>query len=1147
MLGISSRQEQNIQQGLLNLNELWFANYFNANPTEENTTHVTAFFKIARRTESLDQQFIQSSLYHYQLDSVGKGTHLIEKIVYGAEFICLMRRPVDLGRETKESAEKTLLQAARSYFEGAYLTNSEPPMELDSIRCTVLSSVEAYHATECTVQQFANALTHFEKLNVPDEKCRPIDIALLYIPEQMEIRFLMDKINDKKTDIEEKYHLITTESCKLYNTPFLDHVPPLVKLVSNFRQISTLLWNEIELFYLKIIAKPSDEDKIFGQFNVIIHLLDGMSDWLKSQHSEIDVICSLLNSAQLPVLDLEEIKNKLPSGGEKFAKVFILRVDYIQDLQMEYVHNTIHPPQSFLRPKFNIISTGEQRYVDISQSLYQFANEAKLMSSANNTIYYIGLVEGSTPFNDGEITTIKYYRTSSSSTLSSGMFSGLKSTLVSITSGRTGSANPSQINGGVDSHETAMSSDDSDEDSVNSRRFYTSKMTQFFVPPPSTPLITEQVQLNWIGKSSIRSDKTGERRKPAVNSRKRAVQEPNEEVTNETKLSKPVKTRKGEVNRGGHRGHQITVGSSNTKQTLTQQNYKSQLTRRGNSLTQRIAEIFANESNGYSRLAKTSQPNLLFFNTKQRSTGPDFQWFDIGYGSQPSLRNHKTVILMGATGSGKSTLIDGMVNYILGVKLSDPFRFKCVHEDESVARNQALSQTSSVTAYTIHHHEGMTVPFSITLIDTPGYGDTRGVARDKEITQMIHRFLTQEETRIDEIHAACFVAASSNSRLTVTQRYILDSVLSIFGKDVKENIRLLVTFADNAEPPVVEACRVANFPVTFPSTGITYSKFNSSVLYASIEKGSFDELFWEMGQENFQKFFKMLEGMNGKDLTSTREVIQNRQLLEWSMKSIERELEVCLSKIENMELFRAKLSAYGRNNYNNDSFEKSEMRLVQVNCDKGFWAYNCLKCQQTCDSGVKSFANSEKTEMCRKQMCFCPDSEHEFQITEWRTTSVMTRTTLLDMKAEYESIYGKGMTNEQLQAKCLNDLNQNKTKILNLLKQVGDSTRLLESTALRSNALSPADYLSLMRSRVAEEQKPGYLTRLETLGELQQMLASSPNNVPRIVVSPITEFRTSLTKTSAASRSRSQLSPNNDDGPWKNIRPRRNDINYFSD
>ncbi|EFX70718.1 hypothetical protein DAPPUDRAFT_256810 [Daphnia pulex] len=35
-----------------------------------------------------------------------------------------------------------------------------------------------------------------------------------------------------------------------------------------------------------------------------------------------------------------------------------------------------------------------------------------------------------------------------------------------------------------------------------------------------------------------------------------------------------------------------------------------------------------------------------------------------------------------------------------------------------------------------------------------------------------------------------------------------------------------------------------------------------------------------------------------------------------------------------------------------------------------------------------------------------------------------------------------------------------------------------------------ADYLSLMRSRVAEEQALGYLMRLETLTELQQRLAS---------------------------------------------------------
>ena len=71
------------------------------------------------------------------------------------------------------------------------------------------------------------------------------------------------------------------------------------------------------------------------------------------------------------------------------------------------------------------------------------------------------------------------------------------------------------------------------------------------------------------------------------------------------------------------------------------------------------------------------------------------------------------------------------------------------NEDQSESRNQAhSSQTSSVTAYTIHHQTGMAVDYSLTLIDTPGYGDTRGVSRDKKIKKMIHRFLTQEETRV---------------------------------------------------------------------------------------------------------------------------------------------------------------------------------------------------------------------------------------------------------------------------------------------------------------------------------------------------------------------------------------------------------------
>lgn len=47
-------------------------------------------------------------------------------------------------------------------------------------------------------------------------------------------------------------------------------------------------------------------------------------------------------------------------------------------------------------------------------------------------------------------------------------------------------------------------------------------------------------------------------------------------------------------------------------------------------------------------------------------------------------------MLVGATGSGKSTLVDGIVNYIMGVSFDDPFRFSIVtlEEEEKKAHNQ---------------------------------------------------------------------------------------------------------------------------------------------------------------------------------------------------------------------------------------------------------------------------------------------------------------------------------------------------------------------------------------------------------------------------------------------------------------------------
>jgi len=94
-----------------------------------------------------------------------------------------------------------------------------------------------------------------------------------------------------------------------------------------------------------------------------------------------------------------------------------------------------------------------------------------------------------------------------------------------------------------------------------------------------------------------------------------------------------------------------------------------------------------------------------------------------------SVMEHKVLMVVGATGAGKSTLINGMVNYILGVTWKDDFRFKLIVDE---VKSQTKSVTSEITAYTIFHMEGSRVPYNLTVIDTPGFGDTSGLERDKK-------------------------------------------------------------------------------------------------------------------------------------------------------------------------------------------------------------------------------------------------------------------------------------------------------------------------------------------------------------------------------------------------------------------------------
>ena len=169
--------------------------------------------------------------------------------------------------------------------------------------------------------------------------------------------------------------------------------------------------------------------------------------------------------------------------------------------------------------------------------------------------------------------------------------------------------------------------------------------------------------------------------------------------------------------------------------------------------------------------------------------------------------NRKILMVVGQTGSGKTTLLNSLINALCGIQLQDNFRYIIIDElakDSGVQdiNSQAKSRTSFVTAYNI---EAFNDNPPITIIDTPGFGDNRGIKFDEKIVEMIRELF---KNWIDSVNGICFVASSSSARLTSTQKYIFSSIVSLFGNDIAENFIPMLTFSDGKEPQILASLLV---------------------------------------------------------------------------------------------------------------------------------------------------------------------------------------------------------------------------------------------------------------------------------------------------------------------------------------------------
>ncbi|CAI5789384.1 Stonustoxin subunit alpha [Podarcis lilfordi] len=455
---------------------------------------------------------------------------------------------------------------------------------------------------------------------------------------------------------------------------------------------------------------------------------------------------------------------------------------------------------------------------------------------------------------------------------------------------------------------------------------------------------------------------------------------------------------------------------------------------------------------------------------------------------------NKVIVMMGATGSGKTTLVNAMINHILGVQWEDDFRFKLI---------QAESQSSEVTAYVVHHQKGLEVPYSLTFIDTPGFGDMEGRKKYKQITKQIREFFSTPGGT-DHVDVICIVLQASSAALTRAQKYVFDSVLSIFGTDIRNNIQILITFADGHSLPVLEAMKKEDVPCIKDSSGSpVHFKFNNSALFANNSEENEGNLnpndkFWKMSTASMKTFFDTLSLLDSESLTLSKEVLRERKELEAITEGLQPQIRAALGKLEELRKTRQALDEHKSEMAANINFEfeveKSVPRKEDISA-AGRFTTNCMNCHYTChypcpirrDEGkrrcVAINANTGKCNVCPGR-CVWNMHFNQKYLFEYKVTKEIK--SYGELKQKYEDASGEAMTPEKVLGNLNQEYKEAKQALEDLIQKSSQSLQRLHQIGLKPNPLSTQEYIDLLIISEEQDLEPGCQERIQLLKEVRE-------------------------------------------------------------
>ena len=400
-------------------------------------------------------------------------------------------------------------------------------------------------------------------------------------------------------------------------------------------------------------------------------------------------------------------------------------------------------------------------------------------------------------------------------------------------------------------------------------------------------------------------------------------------------------------------------------------------------------------------------------------------------------------MIVGMAGVGKSLLINNIINFIYGVDYNDNFRFKLIVEDEEInerdtgsSTSQAQSRTSWVSAFTLHHQKGFRIPFSITLIDTPGFGDTRGFSYDEVIVRQIKDYFTNDLIcQSSEITCIGLVMQSSQARITDEQKYIVDQVLQLFVKDIKDNIFLFFTFADGQPPPVLKTIEEEKIP---HAKGRQF-KFNNSAIYAEDS-----EFFWDFSFKSLKEFFDALLVTPSISLKLTKENLKEQEFLQIALENLRPQIQKGIAHLEKFKTQTEILKKIKGDILLSKNYKVTTTVPREVSVEVQHSITNCDVCHHTCHDpceikgDVKEGCAVMSNGYCKVCIGKCHWEKHRNGWYKYELRDVTETTTVDKLFKQYKISIKDRDAKEKFLEEFINEYVKMKLVVLDLIKRANE-------------------------------------------------------------------------------------------------------------